>query len=94
MNEPELKMKLRKLMQEGENLRARIEAMLEADSSPHGATASERVSNIKMPYDLQKELRVNAAVRETTRQEYVVEAIKSRLVQEKKQEKANGRRKI
>lgn len=51
---------------------------------------SQRQIHIRMPYDLHKELRVNAAVRETTVQEYVVEAIKSRLVQDKKREKANG----
>ena len=44
MNEPELKMKLRKLMQEGEKLRARIESMLEADSPPYGDSASGSVS--------------------------------------------------
>ncbi len=43
MNEAELKMKLRKLMQEGEKLRARIESILEADSPPHGDSASGRV---------------------------------------------------
>ena len=44
MNEPELKMKLRKLMQEGEKLRARIESILEADSPPHGDPAPGSVS--------------------------------------------------
>ncbi len=44
MNEPELKRKLLKLMQEGEKLRARLESILEADSPPHGDLSSGRVS--------------------------------------------------
>ncbi len=44
MNEPELKKKLRKLMQEGEELRARIESILEADWPPYGDLASGSVS--------------------------------------------------
>ncbi len=44
MNEPELKKKLLKLMQEGEKLRARIESILEADSPPHDDPASGSVS--------------------------------------------------
>lgn len=55
---------------------------------------SQKQIHIKMPHEFHKELRVSAAVREITIQEYVVEAIKTRLVKDKKREKTNGRRKI
>jgi plasmid stability protein len=45
--------------------------------------------HIKMPYDLHKELRVCAAVHETTIQEYVIQAIKSQLVKDAEREKDN-----
>lgn len=35
--------------------------------------------HIKLPYELHKKLRVQAAVAETTIQEYVVQALESRL---------------
>lgn len=40
--------------------------------------------HVKMPYDLHKELRVQAAVRETTIQEYVIRAIKGQLTNDSK----------
>ncbi len=40
---------------------------------------SQRQIHIKMPYKLHRKLRVEAAVRETTIQDYVVNAIKDQL---------------
>jgi predicted HicB family RNase H-like nuclease len=50
---------------------------------------SKKQIHIKMPYELHKELRVRAAVRETTIQEYVIQAINSQLAKDSKREKEN-----
>jgi len=44
----------------------------------------EKQIHVKMTYDLHKELRVQAAVRETTIQEYVIRAIKGQLTKDSK----------
>jgi hypothetical protein len=49
--------------------------------------------HVKMPYDLHKELRVQAAVRETTIQEYVVRAIKGQLTKDSKGKEVSDVRK-
>lgn len=48
---------------------------------------SQKQIHIKIPYELHKELRVRTAVRETTIQEYVIQAIKSQLTKDNKREK-------
>lgn len=55
---------------------------------------SQRQIHIKMPYELHKELRVRAAIRETTIQEYVIQAIKSQLAMDSKQEKESAQESI
>jgi|LGVF01.2.fsa_nt_gb predicted HicB family RNase H-like nuclease len=50
---------------------------------------SQKQIHIKMPYELHKELRVRAAVRETTIQKYVIQAINSQLAKDSKREKEN-----
>ena len=50
---------------------------------------STRQIHIKLPPHLHRILKVAAAVRETTIQEYVVEAIESKVTKEKKKHNGN-----